>query len=74
MTTPKKPTLPKPCKAWGDIIQRQVSYFNGWRVSKETERRDCEKAAYRIMRSLRRKALKLPAKELKRYIVEGIIK
>lgn len=41
-----------------DLIQGEVGFFNGWKVSEETERETCEKAAQKISRYLMTKMKK----------------
>jgi hypothetical protein len=41
-------------KALADIIQRRVSYFNGWIVYAKTDREECEYAAKEILRRVER--------------------
>ena len=36
-------------------IRKEVSFFNGWRVSEDREREACEKAADRAIRYLEKK-------------------
>jgi len=38
-----------------DIIEQEVGFFNGWKVSDEAERKVCEIAATRIVDYLRSK-------------------
>ena len=38
-----------------DIIEREVSFFNGWAVTQETQRNACEKAATKARRYLEKK-------------------
>lgn len=40
-----------------ELIEGQVSYFNGWAVSDETMERDCRDAAEDILAYLKRKKL-----------------
>jgi hypothetical protein len=35
------------------LIQREVSYFNGWHVSEETLVKNCDEAARKILRYLK---------------------
>ncbi len=37
------------------MIERHVSYFNGWSVSRESMRESCEKAAKSILRAISRR-------------------
>lgn len=45
-------------KHMADLIQGEVGFFNGWKVSEETEREACEKAAQKISRYLMTKMKK----------------
>lgn len=38
-----------------DIIEKEVSFFNGWAVTQEDQRKICEKAAKKARRYLERK-------------------
>jgi len=50
----------KRVRAWRDaiaaIIEKHLSYVNGWAVSEETFERECQKAAKEIVELLDRKA------------------
>ena len=37
------------------LIQKEVSYFNGWAITEAEEERACRKAAVRVIRYLRRR-------------------
>lgn len=37
------------------LIEEEVSFFNGWSVTKETQREACEKAAERVLRYIKPK-------------------
>lgn len=39
------------------VIERRVSYFNGWYVDQETMRKDCEKAAKAVLQFLHRRKM-----------------
>jgi len=42
------------CRMIANIIQGEVGFFNGWAVSKESERDSCEKAAEKILARIER--------------------
>jgi len=48
-TPPKRKTR---VQYFANLIQREVSFFNGWYVSERAEREACEAAARKIVRYL----------------------
>lgn len=40
------------------LIRREVSFFNGWWVEEETVQKACEKAAKKVLRYLRARAIR----------------